>query len=56
MGFTGTRVDLEAAQQMLNDGKPVLQVAQSQSVSPQRVYQLIRDGLLHRTSQPATAG
>lgn len=48
MEFSATKVDLQAAQAMLDEGKPVLRIAFSQEVSPQRIYQLINEGKLQR--------
>lgn len=54
MESSATKVNLEAAQQMLNDGVPVLRIAFDQEVSPQRLYQLINEGKLVRTKAQNT--
>lgn len=47
----GSKVDIEEAQRLLDEGKSVRDVAISQGVSTQRVYQLIYSGRLTRPDQ-----
>ncbi|MBA3841035.1 MAG: hypothetical protein H0X39_00170 [Actinobacteria bacterium] len=53
MGFTGSKADLAAAQQMLDDGKSIREVAISQDVSTQAIYRLIQRGTLNVPARSA---
>lgn len=55
MGFTGSTADLEAAQRLLDEGKTVREVADSQGITTQAVYRLIQRGTLVRTQAPSAA-
>jgi hypothetical protein len=47
----GSKVDLEDAQRQLDAGRSIREVAISQGVSTQRLYQLIHSGRLKRPEQ-----
>lgn len=48
------KLDLVAAQHLLDGGKSVREVAYSQGVSTQRVYQLLAEGRLTRPEKDST--
>jgi DNA invertase Pin-like site-specific DNA recombinase len=55
MAFTGSKVDLNESQRLLDEGNSVREVAISQGVSTQAVYRLIQRGTLMRAQTPSTA-
>lgn len=57
MVFKGSKANLPEAQQMLSAGKTVREVAESQGVTRQAIYRLLKRGTLSRpgTDQSAPA-